>query len=281
MQELRKKLKDHPYAEKSGSVLYSQKSTLKPGIYYFLGLNPGGEPTDDESERLKNNLLPKHDANAYYQVWSSPDAGFDPLQKSARKFLASLEFTEPKYAESIKPENLTDPEKFITEQEMFIREAQHRFIKSVCSSNLYFLRSRNIKALKKGQEKEPEKDISQYIYWPIHKYIINEIVNPSIIIVYGMDAGYAVLKEQLLGMTKEACIPTGRAEKSKRRYPAVEFALFDDDKLLVGIPHLSRYAYCTQQENEVWRSKGLPELLKHCNAVKEKRKAQGPTWRFC
>lgn len=102
MHELKKRLNNHPYADKSGSMFYSQESTLKPGPYYFLGLNPGGAPAPkDPDEYLKNNLRPKNDGNAYYDEKWPPhdDPGCAPLQLRVKAFLSSLEFPDQEYRE--------------------------------------------------------------------------------------------------------------------------------------------------------------------------------------
>lgn len=256
MQELRKMLEGHAYAERSGSVFYSQESALKPGPYYFLGLNPGGAPNpNDESEWLKHNHFP--DTNAFYEAWPPYEAGRAPLQVRVKAFLASLEFPDWANGESL-------PDGPGTEQE--------RFIKSVCSANLCFLRSKSVKDL--------EKPVGDCIDWDIQRHIINKIVRPSIIIVNGKQ-GYALLKAQLLGLSEAETIPTGNYGSGRAR-PGVEFARFDDDKLLVGIPHLSRgcHAACASAGNEVWKEAGLPKLRSLCEEVKERRKGAGPAWRF-
>lgn len=264
MHELQKRLDGHPYAEKSGSVFYSQESTLKPGPYYFLGLNPGGGPNPkDPGEYLKNNLLPRNDGNAYFdEKWARHhDPGCAPLQLRVKAFLSSLKFPDLEYRERQQGEPATE---------------QEEFIKSVCSANLCFLRSRSVEEL----EREYEKDITGCIDRDIQEYIINTLVRPSVIIVNGKQ-GYAILKDMLHGLRDEVSLPTGYYKNGKKR-PGVELAFFGEDKLLVGIPHLSRnyLAYCTDLKNTIWRERGFRVLLNHCAAVTERRENGLPTWEF-
>lgn len=261
MYELQKRLNDHRYAEKSGSVFYSGEHTLKPGPYYFLGLNPGGEPNPkDERECLKNNLCPE--GNAYYEKWPGHEPGCAPLQLRVKAFLSSLGFPGLEYQEPQQGEPDTD---------------QKKFIKSVCSANLCFLRSRSVKVL----EKEYKKDISNCIDWDIQEYIINTLVRPSVIIVNGKQ-GYRLLKAKLQGAPKEDVLPAGDCKNGKKR-PGVELAFFGEDKLLAGIPHLSRQylAYCTDLKNTAWRVDGFKKLREYCAAVTKRRKNRLPTWEFC
>lgn len=260
MQELQKKLDTHEYAEKSGSVFYSEENTLKSGPYYFLGLNPGGEPNHkDPREYLKNNLRPE--GNAYYEEWPPHKAGRAPLQVRVRAFLSSLQFPDLEYQVPQQGEPATE---------------QEEFIKSVCSANLCFLRSRTVKEL----EQEYKKGIADCIDWDIQEYIINKVVRPSVIIVNGKQ-GYWLLKAKLQGLTKKEELPTGNYKNGKKR-PDVEYAFFGEDKLLVGIPHLSRncLAYCTDLKNPDWREDGFKKLRNCCDAVKEHRKSGLPTWEF-
>ena len=41
--------------QKSGTILYSSCETLKPGDYYFLGVNPGGSP-EETKETIQSTL---------------------------------------------------------------------------------------------------------------------------------------------------------------------------------------------------------------------------------
>lgn len=261
MHELQKRLNDHPYAEKSGSVFYSEQHTLKPGPYYFLGLNPGGEPNPNApNEYLKNSLCPQ--GNAYYdEEWPPHPRGRAPLQLRVKAFLSSLEFPDVEYHEPEQCEPDTD---------------QKKFIKSVCSANLCFLRSKSVKDL----EQEYKKGIANCIDWDIQEYIINKIVRPSLIIVNGKQ-GYWLLKAKLQGLTKEGELATGNYRNGKKR-SGVEYAFFGEDKLLVGIPHLSRncFVYCTALKNPDWRENGFQQLREYCAAVTKRRKSGLPAWEF-
>src|SRR5437016_3951996 len=54
-----------PLLDRSGNILYSAASTLRPGPVYLLGLNPGGDPTGHETIREMLERLPSRTANAY------------------------------------------------------------------------------------------------------------------------------------------------------------------------------------------------------------------------
>ncbi|HEV2578813.1 MAG TPA: hypothetical protein VGU25_16535 [Acidobacteriaceae bacterium] len=134
-----------PILDESGTVLYSSCETLKPGKYYFLGLNPGG--SEEGTTKIRQSLvdLDTSTLNAYLdESWcSDPDCkGCRPLQKSF-KFLFE-ELGEDPY--------------------------------TVCASNLIFKRSRD-----EGDARYPEL---AELCWPVHEAIL-QVVQPHTIITFG------------------------------------------------------------------------------------------------
>ena len=188
---------------KSGTVLYSNYYTLKPGKLYILGFNPGGEPN---SEILRDQTIDKdlespekwdRNYSEYTQKWGNYEPGKDPLQRSIR-FLVEDVFNLP--------------------------------INEVCASNLIFTRSKNESEL--GNQKETAEK-----HWKIHQKIINEIVKPQIIIAFGLETFYFVLGK--LSYDLGFFFP---AEWSNWEIKAaVNRRLFDKPLLILGFPHFSRY----------------------------------------
>lgn len=134
-----------PILNESGTVLYSSCETLKPGKYYFLGLNPGG--SEDGTKKIRQSLvdLGTSTLNAYLdESWcSNPDCkGCRPLQKSF-KFLFE-ELGEDPYA--------------------------------VCASNLIFKRSTD--------EQDAGYPELAKLCWPVHAAIL-QVVQPQAIITFG------------------------------------------------------------------------------------------------
>ena len=135
--------------DKSGTILYSSCETLKPGKYYFLGLNPGG--SDENTETIRSSLnqleLGKSTKNAYLdEDWGSDSRSYDkaghPLQMNFNCLF----------------------------------EALGEDSRTVCASNLIFKRSAD-----EGGAGYPEL---AELCWPVHKAIL-EIVCPSAIITFG------------------------------------------------------------------------------------------------
>ena len=138
---------DKETLESSGTILYSSSATLKPGKYYFLGLNPGG--ADDGTKTIQESLenLTDFSENAYLEEnWSSASRqygkGGHPLQQNYQFLFSEL------------------------------REA----LDSVCASNLIFRRS----VSEKGARYEELVDRC----WRVHEAIL-EIVRPKAIITFG------------------------------------------------------------------------------------------------
>lgn len=233
---------------RSGSVFFSTEDTFRPGLFYFLGLNPGGTPDDaNPAEWICNNLFPSSKVNAFYENWYTDKVEEHPLQKNVKRFLGSLQAADKRY-EGKPPD---------------------AFIKSVCCSNICFVRTPTSKSA-------PEKET----FWAIHERIINAKVRPSCILINGI-TGYRRFKSKLTGMTGQDKIHTGASVGGREQM--VHFALFGADKLLVGIPHLSSvrpYHKATDMDNREWVDKGLPKLLRRCQSAVDKRPAEGCTWTF-
>src|ERR1035441_8005860 len=73
--------------DKSGTILYSSCATLKPGKYYFLGLNPGGTDADTNTIRKSlGNLGALTDCAYLDEDWGSDSRSYSkgchPLQKN-------------------------------------------------------------------------------------------------------------------------------------------------------------------------------------------------------
>lgn len=160
-----------PILDKSGTILYSSCETLRPGKYYFLGLNPGGSEENTESVRksLDGLGLGGSTTNAYLdQDWSSKarkyGVGGHPLQQNYRYLFEKLR---------------EEPD-------------------SVCASNLIFSRSVSEKGAG-GREKAE-------LCWPVHRAIL-KIVRPAAIITYGRQPFDFIIEK--LGGTAPKNSPAG------------------------------------------------------------------------
>lgn len=135
--------------ETSGTILYSSCETIRPGKYYFLGLNPGGTESDTNTiqkslEELQRGQSTK---NAYLdEDWSSSSrhygAGGHPLQKNFECLFNELG---------------EDP-------------------RTICASNLIFKRS--------GDERGAGYPELAKVCWPVHRAIL-DVVRPRAIITFG------------------------------------------------------------------------------------------------
>ena len=132
----------------SGSVIYSSAETLRPGKYYILGFNPGGDAAENKGnvKDSLNNLLTRK-GNAYLdEDWSSKNrkyrCGNHPLQRHLAEVMNAI------------GEDLRD----------------------VCASNLIFLRSPDQYGVKYPA---PAKAC-----WRVHEMVL-EIVQPRIILAFG------------------------------------------------------------------------------------------------
>lgn len=238
-----------PYGTVSGSVFYSTKETLKPGIFYFMGLNPGGIPDHrDRSQSIAENILPRSGRNEFYEKWYSDRDGYTNFQTNVQGFLGSLK-------DIFSYQETPDTKKFV---------------ENICSSNICFVRSKSVQAL--------HANLEDCTAWSVQEYIVNTIVKPSIIIINGL-GGYRFFKKKLLDMTGETPLQTGVRRRGKEIF--VYVSSFDNDKLLIGIPHLSwnYLAYCTnRQKNGIWNTSGFPKMRALCRQAICKRGENGCRW---
>jgi hypothetical protein len=156
--------------DKSGTILYSSCETLKPGKYYFLGLNPGGSEKDTQTigQSLVDLELGRSTSNAYLdQDWSGFRkycVGGHPLQKNYQ----------------------------------YLFEKLQEELDSVCASNLIFTRSISEKGAGGSERAE--------LCWPVHEAILG-IVRPAAIITFGRQP-FNFIREKLSGTPPEDS-PTG------------------------------------------------------------------------
>lgn len=158
--------------DESGTILYSSCESLKPGKYYFLGLNPGGADADTKTIRQSlGNLNTVKDSAYLDEDWSSDSRSYDkarhPLQKNFKCVFEALG---------------EDP-------------------RAVCASNLIFSRSLSEKGA--GGRERAE------LCWPVHKSIL-EIVRPISIITFGQQP-FDFIRDKVGGTDPEK-YPSGHGQ---------------------------------------------------------------------
>jgi len=189
-----------------GGILYSSFSTLKPGKFYILGLNPGGIQGSGDTIAQCLDDLPQYKENAYLdENWSSDSRhyrkGGHPLQQHILQLMQQL----------------------------------GEDLRQVCAANLIFTRSRD-----QHGAGFPEHG---HLCWPVHQMILG-IVKPAVIIAFGNGAisPYAFLalkhQETLGEQPREATHP---AEYREWHCKAFQTRIGNRKLLVLGIPHLSRY----------------------------------------
>jgi hypothetical protein len=190
---------------KCGAILFSSGTTLKPGIFYLLGLNPGGEEGPTIGESLDH--LHDYKCNAYLdEDWSTEDRhyaiGGHPLQRHVAALFKAL------------VQDLRD----------------------VCAANLIFTRSVNQNGAGYRQNAN--------LCWPVHREIIR-IVKPSVILAFGNGAvsPFSYIRD-LDARTHGCCSVEGSSIPARfHNWECKAFRTDIDGHpiLVVGLPHLSRY----------------------------------------
>jgi hypothetical protein len=159
---------------RSGEILYSAASTLRPGPVYLLGHNPGGDPNDRGLPNVGQSLddLPTKTINSYLDtVWSRQHGvGQAPLQRRVVWLLESL---------GLKP-------------------------RDVAASNLIFVRSRDVARSRFGEYAR--------LCWPVHERIL-DVVKPRLLLVYGNSGAspFGFLRDTFGADVDERC-PSGHGK---------------------------------------------------------------------
>ncbi|WP_165078689.1 MULTISPECIES: hypothetical protein [unclassified Desulfovibrio] len=142
---------------RKGTVFFSEADTLFNGYgVYLLGANPGGEP-DDQDFTIQKSLenFGEHDTHNAY----ISEYFKDPERKLQNTFQKNIQY---------------------------IFDSLNLNLKNTCGSNIVFERSKSF------------KDISKKLIpvcFKAHKYIINTILKPSVIIAIGKNS-YEILKNK-------------------------------------------------------------------------------------
>ena len=228
----------------SGHVLYSSAYTLYEGEIYLLGHNPGGSPEGREDESIENSLhnLAEKTTNEYLDdSWNGLAPGEAVLQKRVRWLLDNLNKHQLEFNIRIKVD-----------------------IRKVCASNLIF--SRSIDAKNSNFKKMAN------LCWPVHKYIL-KIVKPRMVLTFGNgeQSPFSFLQEKLGINIRHYSDSDSRPEGQQIRtvsykngkYPIYKFNAGHGDweckafytktgLLVVGLPHLSRYAIDHHHEVPRW-----------------------------
>lgn len=207
VQEAREVLKE--FLEDSGTILYSSCETLKPGKYYFLGLNPGGSELDKKNSIRKSlDNLSSQTQNAYLKGpkdgiadWGRYASGDAPLQ--------------------------------LRYQHLFTELGEK--LDSVCASNLIFRRSVDENAA--GGKNMANR------CWQVHEAIL-KIVQPKAIIVFGK-LPFFFINDQLSGTDLTESHTKHGSWKLRRSI--LKGSILKTEAQLIGLPHLSRYAIDTDK----------------------------------
>lgn len=218
-----------PILNEPGGILYSSVSTLTPGTFYILGLNPGGALGSGDTIAHCLDGLPEYSKNAYLdENWSSDsrhyDTGGHPLQHHLKLLMREL----------------------------------GEDLRNVCAANLIFTRSPD----QQGAY-YPERG---HLCWPVHQMILN-IVKPDVIIAFGNGhiSPYAFLalkhQETLGAWPKEQKCP---AQYGKWQCKVFQTKINDVNSLVLGLPHLSRYTTEGRPEVVTWIKEKISE---HRNGV--------------
>jgi len=203
-----------PIINFNGAVLYSSVKTLTIGNYYILGLNPGGLPESGESIESNIDNLPNYFENSYLdEKWDTEKKNYEIGKHPIQRGLSSLF-------------NYLDYD-----------------LRKICSSNLIFYRSRNDREINLWEDGK--------LCWPVHEKILNS-VNPKIIITIGNGPKSAF---RFLCYKNNISFQNVKKFKSNHKGYSIKYFSINIngvEKLILGLPHLSRYIIANDDSSLKW-----------------------------
>jgi len=201
--------------QKPGDLLFSHPSTIQSGSLYLLGTNPGGESSISIAAKL-NELAARRPGWSAYNTGSP--FGVDWCPRIWRRYQNGV----TGMLRVLAIENATTPDK-------------------VCASNLVFVRTRkgtDLHGLSKDTPHNTWLGLADAC-WKLHEEILR-CVRPKALIAYGCDlskpSAYRYFANQAVRTLEDS--PKFSAKNYVCR--ALEFRLFDQPIVVVGIPHFSR-----------------------------------------
>lgn len=207
--------------------------------------------------------------NGVYLIGLNPGGDFDDItiSKSLDEFLEKDEFANAYLDENWGKESKNEFQKNAVDA----FEKLNLCLRETCGSNIIFQRTKNRKEISKLTT-----TMNSYVY--CHDYIINNIINPSVIITVGADP-YGALKNNWCDEKgKELPLNTNSSGKAVKGSPwYIESK--DGDKILCYLPHFSRKSLYEKF------SKCDPAIEKMHSKIHEKLKlryscSKLPKWKF-
>jgi hypothetical protein len=200
-----KSLLTESYLARPGCVLYSAPTTLTRGRFYILGLNPGGDESNETvGSSLDALLIRDASRNRYLD---------DPWEYRGKEMAPGKHPLQARLRE-------------------FARDYLCVDLAAICASNLIFFQSKNDRIINLHHDGRDS--------WPVHQLILG-IVRPSLIltigngpksafefirVAHGMTANWRPVNRAVAVKTFEAELETSEGALTTR---------------VLGLPHLSRH----------------------------------------
>ena len=219
---LQEQVSETGLASRPGKLLYSGPQTLRPGVLYLLGYNPGGDP-EAENASVRSQL----------DAWGQ-------RQGSWNEFLD----------ECWRPRGKLHPpgEAPLQRRVIFMLRGLGYDVRTVCAANLIFVRSVDAESLEDGDELAEK-------CWRVHELILN-VVRPSCIVAFGGEVSSFILsKAQMTG--SGGAYPSGHGNWGCSYFRMV---LQGRDTGLISLPHLSRYAIDRHPDVVEWMRGRISDL---------------------
>ena len=238
--KLRELLLNTGLQDESGSIIYSGDSTLKKGLFYFLGTNPGGNRLDYPDTILNQVELSKEKNEYFDGNW-----GNSKHQETIIRMFKTLNI------------NLKDT--FSTNSSFIRSPGEQKYHPRYPINELSIKKeSKAIKQLKKD---------TRQTFWPIQEYFLS-IVKPKFVIANGSIArdlfwkkiknkefkDYEIEKENKFEYPQQL-----RGKKSCHFFKGdlITKDLFLESLMVISLPHLSFQDYTFHEQGINWVKKKI------------------------
>ena len=230
--------------EESGSIIYSGDSTLKKGLFYFLGTNPG-ENSLNYPDTILNQVMLSKEKNEYFEGnW-----GNSTHQETIKRMFKTLDI------------NLKDT--FSTNTSFIRSPGEQKY------QPRYPINELSIKKESKAM-KQLKKD-GRETFWPIQEYFLS-IVKPKLVIANG-----SIARDLFWKKIKGKEFKDSKIEKeNKFEYPKqlrgrklCHFFkgnlktkdIFLENLMVISLPHLSFQDYAFHEQGINWVKKIIKNNL--------------------
>lgn len=198
---------------RSGTVLYSDLASIRPGPFYLMGINPGGKPQSDPREAIVCNLAAPDGMNCYAdQCWRCCRSPYECEHCDGGR---------------LRPDERDPMQRRVCN----LFDALQESPKDVLSTNLIFARSAELSKLQGSKAKWRHR------CWSVHQELLRA-VRPKWIITLGFGEVFSALRARGTEIRDQQAIPDGSHSVAWHLQLALDLGNGDSHEVgVLGVAH--------------------------------------------